>query len=123
MASRACGSRPPVSSGGGARAGPSAMTASRIRRWISRSDSMDRSRREGALRHGVGSRGLRQNDVEGGHVVIPLDESWLFWAEALKCAGVERPDRLRDAAAMGVDQDFVAALLRLRREAAEMQLR
>src|SRR5215470_16502267 len=117
MASRACGSRPPVSSGGSARAGPSAMTASRIRRWISRSEGMDLSRREGALRHGVGTRGLRQNDVEGGHVVVTLDERWL-WAEALECAGVERPDRLGDPAAMGVDQDFAAALLRLRREAA-----
>src|SRR5262245_4217520 len=83
---------------------------------------MDLSRGEGALRHGVGARGLRQNDVERRDVIVPFDQRW-FPPEALERAGIERPDRLSDAAAMGVDQDFAAALLRLRREAAQMQLR
>src|SRR6266571_6953439 len=121
MASRAFGSRPPVSNGS-APAASSATTASRIRRWISRSEDMAWFRREGAVRYGVGARGLRQNDVERGHVVVPLDQGWL-WPEALKRAGVERPDRLSDPAAMGINQDLAAALLRLRRKAAQMQLR
>src|SRR5262245_52836770 len=122
MASRAAGSYPPASSGSSAPPASSATTASRIRRWISRSEGMARSRDEGALRHGVGARGLRQDDVERGHVVVPLDQGWLS-SEAFQRVRVERPDRLGDPAAMGVDQDFATALLRLGRETAKMQLR
>src|SRR5437660_441135 len=122
MASRAFGSRPPVSNGSSAPADSSATTASRIRRWISRSAGMARVRREAAVRYGVGACGLRQNDVERGHVVVPLDQGWL-WAEALKRAGIKRPDRLGDPAAVGVDEYLAATLLRLRREAPQMQLR
>src|SRR5262245_14761771 len=86
-----------------------------------RSESLAWFRCEGALRYGVGPRGLRQNDVESGHVVVPLDESRL-WTEMLKRAGVERPDRLGNPAAMGVDENLAAAVLRLRCEAAQMQL-
>src|SRR4051794_11787857 len=121
MASRAAGSRPPASSGSAPPAS-SAITASRIRCWISRSESMAWFRREGALRHGIGTRGLRQDDIERGHVVVPLDQGWL-WAEALKGAGIERPDQLGDPAPVRIDEDFATALLRLRREAAQMQLR
>src|SRR6266702_682125 len=112
MASRAFGSRPPVSNGSSAPAASSATTASRIRRWISRSEGMAWFRREGAARYGVGARGFRQNDVEGRHVVVPLDQCWL-WAEALKRASVERPDRLSDPAPVRIDEDFATALLRL----------
>src|SRR5262245_7641237 len=122
MPSRDLGSRPAASSGSSASAASSAITASRIRRWISKSDGIGRSQGKGALRRGIGSRGLRQNDVERGHVIVPLDQSRL-WPEALKRAGVERPDRLGDPAAMGVDQDFAAAVLQLRRKAPQMQLR
>src|SRR6266545_3811118 len=121
MASRACGSRPPASSGTSAPPAPSAITTSRIRCWISRSESMAWFRREGALRHGIGTRGLRQDDIECGDIVVPLDQGRLP-PEVLKRAGVERPDRVGDPAAMGVDQDFAAALLRLGCEAAKMQL-
>src|SRR3982074_425460 len=119
MASRAFGSRPPVSNGRSAPAASSATTASRIRRWISRSEGMAWFRRECAVRYGVGARGLRQNDLERGHVVVPLDQGWL-WPEALKRASVERPDRFGDPAATRIHQDLAAALLRLRREAAPL---
>src|SRR6184192_72415 len=120
MASRAAGSRPPARNGSSAPAA-SATTASRIARWISRSEGMARPRVEHALRHGIGTRGFFQNHVERGHVVVPLDQGRLA-PEALERAGVERPDRLGDPAAMGVDQDFAAALLALWGEAAKMQL-
>src|SRR4051812_23231229 len=100
MASRPCGSRPPASSGSSSPAAPSVTTASRIRRWISRSDGIARSRY--MLQDGIGARGLRQDHIEGGDVVVPLDQRWLA-PEALERAGVERPDRLGDPAAMGVD--------------------
>src|SRR5262245_54666547 len=103
MASRVCGSRPPASSGSSARGAPSATMALRIRRWISRSEGMVRSRREGVMRYRIGPRSLRQNDIEGRHVVVPLDQGWLG-TEALERAGVERPDWLGNPAAMGVDQ-------------------
>src|SRR2546428_9161282 len=122
MASGAFGSRAPVSNGSSAPAALSATTASRIRRWISRSEGMAWFRREGAVRYGVGARGFRQNNVERRHVVVPLDQCWL-WPEALKRAGVERPDRLGDPAAMGINQHLAAALLRLRCKAAQMQFR
>src|SRR5262245_39192069 len=121
MASRAAGSRPPTSSGSNALVVSSATTASRIRCWISRSAGMARSRGEGALRHDVGACGLRLNDVERRDVVVPLDQCWLG-PKMLERARVERPYRLGDLAAMGVDQ-HLTTLLRFRREAAQMQLR
>src|SRR5437899_6113672 len=121
MPSRAMGSRPPARSGWSAPAASSATTASRTRRWISRSEGMAGSRGEGAFRHSVRTRGFFQNHVERGDVVVPLDQGRLA-PEALERACVERPDRLGDPAAMGVDQDLAAALLGFWGEATEMQL-
>src|SRR5262249_23171462 len=116
MASRAFGSCPPASRGSRTWAAPTAMTASRLPRRIFRSEGMDLSRSEGASRHGVGTRGLRQNDIERWHVVVPLDQGRL-WPEVLKRAGIERPHQLGNPAPVGVDENLAAAVLWLRREA------
>src|SRR5215468_2026629 len=96
-------------------------TTSRTCRWISRSEGMAQPRSKNTVSHGVGKRGFGQDDIKRRDVVVPLDQCRLV-PKALKCAGIERPHRLGDPAAMGVDQDF-AAPLGLRREAAQMQLR